>query len=92
MIIKLDENLGRPHVALLKRHGHDADRVFDQNLSGVVDAELWVHVKRERRFLILLIWDSQTFAATFRAHIQEYCFYAHAEKGETQYPRSCDVL
>ena len=47
MRIKLDENLGRPHVALLKRHGYDADRVFDQSLSGVVDAELWVHVKRE---------------------------------------------
>jgi hypothetical protein len=40
VIIKLDENLGRPHVALLKRHGYDADRVFDQGLSGVVDAEL----------------------------------------------------
>ena len=54
MIIKLDENLGRPHVALLKRHGYDADRVFDQSLSGVVDTELWVHVKREGRFLITL--------------------------------------
>ena len=54
MILKLDENLGRPHVALLKRHGYDADRVFDQGLSGVVDAELWVHVKREGRFLITL--------------------------------------
>jgi predicted nuclease of predicted toxin-antitoxin system len=54
VIIKLDENLGRPHVALLKRHGYDADRVFDQNLSGVVDTELWVHVKREGRFLITL--------------------------------------
>lgn len=54
MTIKLDENLGRPHVALLNRDGYDADRVFDQNLSGVVDAELWVHVKRERRFLITL--------------------------------------
>ena len=54
MRIKLDENLGRPHAALLKRHGYDADRVFDQGLSGVVDAELWVHVKREDRFLITL--------------------------------------
>jgi predicted nuclease of predicted toxin-antitoxin system len=54
VIIKLDENLGRPHVALLKRHGYDADRVFDQGLSGVVDAELWLHVNREGRFLITL--------------------------------------
>ena len=52
VIIKLDENLGRPHVALLKRHGYDADRVFDQGL--VVDAELRVRVKREGRFLITL--------------------------------------
>ena len=37
--IKLDENLGRPHVALLKRHGYEADRVFDQGLSGIEDAE-----------------------------------------------------
>jgi len=28
--------------------------VFDQSLSGIVDAELWVHVKREGRFLITL--------------------------------------
>jgi predicted nuclease of predicted toxin-antitoxin system len=52
--IKLDENLGRPHVALLKRHGYDTDRVFDQGLSGIADADLWVHVKREGRFLITL--------------------------------------
>ncbi len=54
MRIKLDENLGRPHVALLKRHGYDADREFDQGWSGVVDAGHWVHVKREGRFLITL--------------------------------------
>ena len=54
MRIKLDENLGRPHVELLKRHGYDADRVFDEGLSGVVDSQLWVNVRRERRFLITL--------------------------------------
>ena len=54
MRIKLDENLGRPHVALLKRHGYDVDGVFDEGLSGVVDSELWVHVRREFRFLITL--------------------------------------
>jgi len=52
--VKLDENLGRPHVALVKRQGHDADRVFDQGLSGIEDAELWVRVQREGRFLITL--------------------------------------
>ena len=39
--IKLDENLGRPHIALLKRHRYEADRVFDQGLSGIEDADLW---------------------------------------------------
>ena len=54
MRIKLDENLGRPHVELLRRHGYEADRLFDEGLSGIDDTELWSHVKRERRFLITL--------------------------------------
>ena len=45
MRIKLDENLGRPHVILLKRHGYEADRVFDQGLSGIEDADLWVSAR-----------------------------------------------
>jgi predicted nuclease of predicted toxin-antitoxin system len=52
--IKLDENLGRPHIALLKRHGYEADRVFDQGLSGIEDADLWVRVRRDGHFLITL--------------------------------------
>ena len=54
MKVKLDENLGRAHVALLKRHGYEADRLFDQGLSGIEDAELWRRVRREGRFLITL--------------------------------------
>ena len=54
MKIKLDENLGRPHVALLKRHGYEADRLFDEDLSGIEDTELWRHICREQRFLITL--------------------------------------
>jgi predicted nuclease of predicted toxin-antitoxin system len=52
--VKLDENLGRPHVALLKRYKYDADRVSDEGLSGIIDPQLWVHVRREGRFLITL--------------------------------------
>jgi predicted nuclease of predicted toxin-antitoxin system len=52
--IKLDENLGRPHIALLKRHGYEADRVFDQGLSGIEDANLWLRVRRDGQFLITL--------------------------------------
>ena len=33
MLVKLDENLGRSHVALLLEAGHQADRVHDQGLS-----------------------------------------------------------
>ena len=54
MRIKLDENPGRPHIALLKRHGYEADRVFDQGLSGIEDADLWVRVRRDGQFLITL--------------------------------------
>lgn len=54
MKIKLDENLGRPHVELLKRHGYQADRLFDEDLSGIDDAELWRHICRKQRFLITL--------------------------------------
>ncbi|MBI2988429.1 MAG: DUF5615 family PIN-like protein [Deltaproteobacteria bacterium] len=54
MRIKLDENLGRPHVALLRRYGYEADRLFDEGLSGIDDAEVWRHVREEKRFLITL--------------------------------------
>ena len=54
MRIKLAENLGRPHIALLKRHGYEADRVFDQGLSGIEDGDLWVRVRRDGQFLITL--------------------------------------
>jgi len=52
--IKLDENLGRPHVALLRRYQYEADRLFDEGLSGIDDAEVWRHVRQEKRFLITL--------------------------------------
>jgi predicted nuclease of predicted toxin-antitoxin system len=52
--IKLDENLGRPHVALIKRHGYEVDRTFDEGLSGAEDSDLWNRVRREKRFFITL--------------------------------------
>ena len=54
MKIKLDENLGRPHVALLKRDGYETDRVFDEGLSGIEDSGLWRRVRQESLFLITL--------------------------------------
>lgn len=48
MRIKLDENLGRPHAALLRRHGYEADRLSDEGLSGIEDTELWRHVGKRK--------------------------------------------
>jgi predicted nuclease of predicted toxin-antitoxin system len=85
--IKLDENLGRPHVALLKRHGHEADRVFDQGLSGIEDAPLWARVRRENLFFITLdlgFSDIRRYAPGKHPGL-EYCSCARAAKRETQW-------
>ncbi len=55
--VKLDENLGTSHVALLLRHGYLADRVHDEGLSGAADSEVWQQVQAERRFFITLDLD-----------------------------------
>lgn len=55
--IKLDENLGQSHAALLRDAGYDADRVTDEGLSGTSDADLWPVVCREGRFFITLDLD-----------------------------------
>ena len=55
--IKLDENLGQSHAALLRDAGYDADRVTDEGLSGTADADLWPIVCREDRFFITLDLD-----------------------------------
>ena len=55
--IKLDENLGQSHAALLRDAGYDADRVTDEGLSGTADADLWPVVCREGRFVITLDLD-----------------------------------
>ena len=40
MLLKLDENLGRSHAALLRDAGYETDRVHDEGLSGEMDATL----------------------------------------------------
>ena len=54
MLVKLDENLGRSHVALLLEAGHQADRVHDRGLSGEADSVVWERVSREGRFFITM--------------------------------------
>jgi predicted nuclease of predicted toxin-antitoxin system len=55
--VKLDENLGRSHVALLRQAGYTADRLHDEGLSGAKDDIVWQHVTAEGRFFITLDLD-----------------------------------
>ena len=55
--VKLDENLGRSHVALLQRAGYKADRVYDEAMSGAEGSVVWEGVCTEGRFLTTLDLD-----------------------------------
>ena len=57
MLLKLDENLGRSHVELLRNAGRQADRVYDEGLSGETDSTVWEQVCAEGRFFITLDLD-----------------------------------
>lgn len=52
MRIKVDEDLPRVATMLLSAHGHDALSVYDQQLSGSKDPDLWKVVQAESRFLV----------------------------------------
>ncbi len=52
MKIKLDENLPARLVGILERHGHHADTVRDEHLTGKPDDQIWQAVCAEQRFLI----------------------------------------
>lgn len=52
MQIKVDEDLPRQVVTLLRERGYQADSVVDQAMSGWKDAELWRRIQTENRFLI----------------------------------------
>lgn len=55
--VKLNENLGRTHVEILRNAGYEVDRVHDQGLSGAADATVWEHVCSIDRFLVTLDLD-----------------------------------
>jgi predicted nuclease of predicted toxin-antitoxin system len=57
MLLKLDENLGRSHVELLRNSAYEADRVYDEGLSGWKDSAVWKRVCDEGRFFITLDLD-----------------------------------
>lgn len=52
MQIKVDEDLPRQAVALLRQKGYQADSVVEQAMSGWKDAKLWQRIQAESRFLI----------------------------------------
>lgn len=52
MKIKLDENLPFQLASLLKNLGHDADTVYEEQLTGHHDREIWEKAQKESRFLI----------------------------------------
>ena len=57
MKIKLDENIGRRGIELLKLAGHDVMTVRDQNLQGARDQTLFDVCAGEDRILITLDHD-----------------------------------
>jgi len=54
---KLDENIGRRGLELLKASGHDTLTVLDQDLRGVTDEDLFRICASEGRALVTLDRD-----------------------------------
>jgi len=54
---KLDENISRRGVELLRSAGHDALTVRDEGLAGADDEEIYAVASSEGRTLITLDYD-----------------------------------
>lgn len=50
----MDENLPAEIADMLRQAGHDAETVFDQDLSGCADSKIILMCASERRVLITL--------------------------------------
>ena len=52
MRVKVDEDLPRAAVQLLRHHGHEAVSVPEQGMGGAKDHSSWQAVQAEQRFLV----------------------------------------
>lgn len=52
MRVKVDEDLPKAAVRLLRQQGHDAASVVEQSMGGTKDPALWQAVQAEDRFLV----------------------------------------
>lgn len=52
MRIKIDEDLPKAVIGLLREHDYDVDSVLSQGMSGWKDPALWQAIQAEERFLI----------------------------------------
>jgi predicted nuclease of predicted toxin-antitoxin system len=50
--VKVDEDLPKAAVQVLRRHGHEASSVIEQGMGGAKDHALWQAVQAEHRFLV----------------------------------------
>lgn len=57
MKFKLDENIGRRGLELLRSAGHDVVTVRDEGLAGAPDEQIFSAATSERRALITLDYD-----------------------------------
>jgi predicted nuclease of predicted toxin-antitoxin system len=57
MRFKIDENLPNDVADSLRRHGHDAQSVFDEGLRGRADPEIAEAARREGRAVVTLDLD-----------------------------------
>jgi predicted nuclease of predicted toxin-antitoxin system len=81
--IKLDENIGKRGLELLRSRGHDTSTVYEQGLSGAVDEQVFGICAEEGRVLITLDRDFGEVLRFPRAEAQEWSSWplAHAQRG-----------
>ena len=73
MRIKMDEDLPKAAIQMLRGQGHEALGVIEQGMGGTKDPDLWRAVQAEHRFLVTADKGSATSAAICPGRIRESC-------------------